>query len=198
MFKFDFSFFKKLPDQEKRLTLATIITIGRIVLAPFIVVAMITHQWGVAFWLFLAAALTDTVDGNLARLSGEKTFLGACLDPVADKLLLLSVFLTLAFVQSPLFSIPLWLVGFVLFKELIVIGGAFIMLLSGKPLHVCPTWLGKMTTVAQIGFVIWLFACYFFHWLPIKTYYSMLGLVFCLTLASLIQYIRIGFRTFQG
>ncbi len=198
MRKFDFSFFKNLPQHEKRLTFATLFTLGRLVLTPFVVIAMITHQWGVAFVLFLSAALTDTIDGNLARLSGEKTFLGACLDPVADKVLLLSVFFALAFVQSPLFSIPLWLVLFVLLKDLIVIGGAFIMLLWGKPLEVNPTWLGKMTTVSQIGFILWLFACYFFHWLPIKTYYTMLGLVFSLTLLSLIQYVRIGFHTVQG
>lgn len=198
MRKFDFSFFKRLPSCEKRLTLATIVTIGRMMLAPFIVAAMITHHWGTAFWLFLSAALTDILDGNLARLAGEKTFLGACLDPVADKLLILSVFFALAFFQSPLFNIPLWFVVFVLIKELTVIGGSFIMLLWGHPLHISPTWLGKITTASQIIFIIWLFACYFFHWLPIKTYYTMLGLVFCLTFFSLVQYLRIGFRTIQG
>jgi len=196
--KFSFSFFKKAPAREKRITIATLFTVGRMILAPFIVAAMIMHQWGLAFWLFVIAALTDTIDGNLARWFGEKTFLGACLDPIADKLLILSVFFTLAFVQSPLFSIPLWLVLFVLLKELIILGGSLVMLLLDKPLHIAPTWLGKMTTAVQISFIIWLFACYFFHWLPIKTYYTMLGLVFVLTFLSLLQYLRIGFRTIQG
>jgi len=198
MRKFDFSFLKRLPAKEKRLTFATVITICRMILVPFIVAAMITHHWGAAFWLFLTAALTDMLDGGIARLSGEKTFLGACLDPVADKFLLLSVFFTLAFIQTPLFSIPLWFVAFVLLKELMVIGGSFIMLLLGQPLHICPTWLGKITTASQITFIVWLFACYFFHWLPIKTYYTMLGLVFVLTFLSLVQYLRIGARTIQG
>lgn len=167
-------------------------------LAPCIVLAMVMHYWGFAFWLFLIAALSDTIDGSIARLSGEKTFLGACLDPIADKLLILSCFFTLAFVQSPLFSVPLWFVLFVLIKELIVLGGAFTILLLGGQLTIGPTLLGKVTTLVQMAFIIWLFACYFFHWLPIKTYYTMLGLVFCLTLLSLIQYIRIGFRTVQG
>jgi cardiolipin synthase len=198
MLKFDFSFFKKLSAREKRLTIPTILTISRIILVPFIVIAMIVHHWGFAFWFFVIAALTDTVDGSLARLSGEKTFLGTCLDPVADKLLILSCFFTLAFVQSPLFTIPLWFVLLVLTKELIVIGGALIILLLGGRLNICPTWLGKITTVAQISFIIWLFACYFFHWLPIKTYHSMLGIVILLTLLSLIQYVRIGFHTIEG
>lgn len=198
MLKFDFSFFKKLSAREKRLTIPTVLTISRMILVPFIIIAMIVHHWGLAFWLFLIAALTDTVDGSLARLSGEKTFLGTCLDPVADKLLILSCFFTLAFVQSPLFTIPLWFVLLVLTKELIVIGGALIILLLGGRLHICPTWLGKITTVAQISFIIWLFACYFFHWLPIKTYHSMLGIVILLTLLSLMQYVRIGFHTIEG
>lgn len=198
MLKFDFSFFKKLSAREKRLTIPTILTISRMILVPFIVIAMIAHHWGLAFWFFVIAALTDTVDGSLARLSGEKTFLGTCLDPVADKLLILSCFFTLAFVQSPLFTIPLWFVLLVLIKELIIIGGALIILLLGGRLNICPTWLGKITTVAQISFIIWLFACYFFHWLPIKTYHTMLGIVILLTLLSLIQYVRIGFHTIEG
>jgi phosphatidylglycerophosphate synthase len=71
MLKFDFSFFKKLSAREKRLTIPTILTISRIILVPFIVIAMIVHHWGFAFWFFVIAALTDTVDGSLARLSGE-------------------------------------------------------------------------------------------------------------------------------
>jgi len=198
MKKFSFSFFKKLPAREKRITIPTVLTLGRIVLAPIIVAAMIYGKWGIAFWLFILAALTDTVDGNIARLTGQKTFLGAALDPLADKLLILSVFFTLTYVHTPLFSIPLWLVLFVLIKEIIVLGGALVMLALGKPLHIAPTWLGKGTTLTQISFIIWLFACYFFHWMPVKTYYGMLSLVFVLTFLSLVQYMRIGFRTVQG
>lgn len=198
MLKLDFSFFKNLPVHEKRLTIPTIFTIGRMLLAPCIVVAMVLHHWGLAFWLFLIASLSDILDGSIARLSGDKTFLGACLDPLADKLLILSIFFTLAFAQSPLFSIPLWFVLLVLIKELIVLGGAFIILLLGGQLHIGPTWLGKITTLVQIIFILWLFACYFFHWLPIKTYYAMLGLVLIITLLSLLQYLCIGFRTVQG
>jgi len=198
MKKFSLSFLKKLSAHEKRITIPTLFTIARIVLTPIIVTAMIYNKWGVAFWLFLLAALTDTIDGTLARLSGEKTFLGAALDPIADKFLILSVFLTLAFVKTPLFSVPLWFVSFVLIKEIIVLGGAGLMLSLGKPLHINPTWLGKTTTLMQITFIIWLFACYFFHWLPVKTYYAMLSLVAILVFLSFIQYVRIGFRSVQG
>ncbi len=119
--KLNFHFFKELPAHEKRLTLPTMLTIARIVLVPFIIGAMVMQHWGLAFCLFIVSSLTDMLDGTFARLLDQQTFLGACLDPIADKLLLLSVFTALAFVQSPLFSIPLWFVILVLIRELIIV-----------------------------------------------------------------------------
>jgi len=184
--------FHNLPPEEKRITVSTLFTLTRIVLTPCIVIAMVMHQWGVAFWLFLIAAFTDVADGNIARLFNQKTFLGACLDPIADKFLLISCFATLAFVQSPLFSIPLWFVLLVLCKELVIVVGSFSIYIARGHLEVQPTILGKITTFVQVLFIIWLFACYFFHWLPIKTYATMLGVLFFLIVFSLVQYVRLG------
>lgn len=197
MKKFNRSFFKKLPDHEKKITLSTMFTLGRIALVPFIVGAMITWHWGLAFGLFVVATVTDFLDGNLARLLNEKTFLGACLDPIADKFLILSCFFTLAFVQSPLFTIPLWFVLLVLCNELVVILGSCILYYVNGHIVIEPTMLGKMTTVVQMGFIMWLFACYFFAWLPTKTYYSMLGIVLILVFAKVVQYVRIGITQIQ-
>lgn len=196
--KLNFTFLKTLPAHEKRITLATLFTLTRILLTPVIVGAMIAQQWGVAFFLFVAASATDVIDGNLARFFNTKTFLGAVLDPIADKVLLLSCFFALAFVQSPLFSIPLWFVVLVLLRELILIGGALLVFLVKGQLKVNPTWLGKLTTFVQICFIVWLFACYFFHWLPVKTYYTMLALMLMLTFCSFVQYARIGWQQFIG
>lgn len=185
---------KRLPAHEWRITLPTVVTLARIGFVPFIVFSMVFGLWRSAFFLFASAALTDMIDGNLARLRNEKTFLGACLDPIADKLLLISTFCTLAFVSTPLFSIPLWFVLVVLGKEVLQIGGAFALFAIKGHLAVRPTILGKMTTLVQMFFIIWLFACYFFQWVPIKTYYTMLGLVIILVCASFMQYLRIGVR----
>ncbi len=192
------NFFKNLPAHEKRMTLSTMFTCMRIVLTPCIVAAMIMHYWGTAFVLFVAAAITDTLDGNLARWRNERTFLGAALDPIADKFLLLSCFFTLAFVQSPLFTIPLWFVVLVLCKELVLIGGALIIYYRQGDVKISPTWLGKLTTVIQICFIIWLFACYFFAWVPLKTYYTMLGSMLTAVIAAGIDYVRIGYRQLFG
>ena len=156
--------------------------------------AMVTHYWGVAFSLILFAAITDVVDGFLARNFNQKTFLGACLDPIADKVLILSCYFTLAFCQSPLFTIPGWFVWLVLLKEILLLGFAFSFWMFKGWLKVEPTLLGKLTMAVQVIFIIWLFACYFFHWLPVKTYFFMLGLVLLLVLSSLIQYATIGYR----
>ncbi len=194
MIKLNIRFFKRLPSHEKRITISTLFTILRIVLTPFIVAAMIWQAWGIAFVLFVIASLSDIADGYLARTLKEKTFLGACLDPIADKFLILSCFFSLAFIQSPLFSIPLWFVLLVLIKELILVGGSFLIFIVKGHIEIRPRLLGKLTTFVQMVFIVWLFACYFFKWVPIKTYYTMLGILLAMVFASLIEYTRIGLR----
>ena len=194
MIKLNFHFYKRLPAHEKRLTLSTFFTLLRIALTPCIVGAMAWQACGVACVLFNIASMTDWIDGQIARALHEQTFLGACLDPIADKILLLSCFFTLAFIQSPLFSIPLWFVLLILLKEVMLVGGTFLIFLVKGHIEVRPRFLGKLTTMVQMVFIIWLFACYFFQWVPIKTYYAMLGILLLMVFASLVEYTRIGIR----
>ena len=137
------------------------------------------------------------LDGCIARFCNQQTFLGACLDPIADKLLLLGCFFALAFMQTPLFAIPQWFVYIVLIKELTIIGGAAFLIITASADTIRPTLLGKLSTVMQMLFIVWLFACYFFHWVPIKTYWTMLSLLLFLVLASLVHYVLIGIRAFK-
>ncbi len=184
----------KLPASEKKITLATKFTIFRILAVPVVVFAMFKHWWGIAFLLFIMAALSDAIDGYLARNFGQASVLGACLDPLADKLLILAIYFTLAFVQSPLFTIPLWFVLLVLFKELLQIVGALFLITKTGTLEIKPTLLGKLTMTVQVLFIVWLFACYFFHWLPVKTYDCMLGAVLILVLSTLLHYSYRGIK----
>jgi cardiolipin synthase len=192
--QFTLKIFNHLPHEELRVTIPTLFTLLRIALVPFVVGCMVSGWWGAAFIFFVGACATDIIDGLLARLLNEKTFLGACLDPVADKLLLLSCFLTLAYVNTALFLIPRWFVFFVVSKEIIQIAGAFFIYYVRGHIDVQPTWLGKITTCMQMIFIIWLFACYFFCLMPIKTYYTMLGIMIFFISASFGQYVRIGIR----
>ena len=196
--KLNFHFFSQLPAREKKITFSTFLTLMRIAAVPFIVATMWYGWWGVACILFIAACLSDMLDGYAARYFNQRTFLGACLDPIADKILILSVFSTLAFVHTPLFAIPAWFVWVILCKELILVGGALCVYLVNGHLEIRPRLLGKVTTVAQMGFIIWLFACYFFQWVPNKTYITMLGILLILTCTSLIHYILIGVYWLEG
>ncbi len=186
--------FQNVPAHELRITIPTLLTLVRILLVPCIIVSMFVHAWGWAFTFFFVASCTDFLDGALARYLHQKTFLGACLDPIADKLLLVSFFLSLVFLQTPLFQLPLWFVILLLMKEMILVCGALYILLSGRHLDVQPTLLGKSTTLVQMVFIIWLFACYYFHWMPLKTYYCMLTLMVVMTILSCAQYARMGFK----
>ncbi len=183
-----------MKKNQYRFTIATFFTVIRLLLIPFIVASMITQHVHAGFILFVIAAATDLVDGFLARLLDEKTFLGASLDALADKLLLISCFITLAFFPLPLFPVPYWFVLFVLAKEAILIIGALFLYIRNGFVKIQPTRLGKFTMLMQTLFIIWLFACYFFHWLPIKTYYVMLGLLMVIVITSLFQYISIGWN----
>jgi cardiolipin synthase len=192
--KFTLHIFQHLPETEMRITIPTLFTLARIIVVPVIVGAMVMGWWGCAFSFFVFACLTDVIDGLLARFLNEKTFLGACLDPIADKLLLISCFFTLAFVSTPLFSVPRWFVFFVISKEMIQLAGASIIYAIRGHLNVQPTILGKTTTCIQMIFIMWLFACYFFCWVPMKTYYTMLGIMILFIGGSFMQYAHIGLR----
>jgi cardiolipin synthase (CMP-forming) len=184
---------RRFAHTKHRLTIPTILTIVRIIFTPCIIAAMIGHHWGIAFTLFVIAAITDLLDGLLARILDQKSFLGACLDPIADKFLTLSVFITLAFVQSPLFSIPHWFVAIILIKESILLGGAVSIYVICGQLQVRPLIMGKIAMFMQVVFIIWLFACYFFKWVPIHTYWAMLIVTLLVVLLALVQYTKFGF-----
>jgi phosphatidylglycerophosphate synthase len=164
--KINLQLFRQLPQSQKKVTLSSYITMLRIVLTPVIVYMMMQSEWGAAGIVFVIAALTDMLDGTLARLRNEKTFLGACLDPIADKILIVS--------------------------------GAFAVYQYKGYLQVEPTALGKITTVAQMSFISWLFACYFFQWVPIRTYYMAIGLLTCLIMVTFFQYAWIGLRSVRS
>lgn len=179
-------------SNQWRITIPTLFTLARIFLTPVIVYSMVQQFWQQAFYLFLIAAVSDVIDGALARLCNAKTFLGGCLDALADKFLLLSCFATLAFIQTPHFIIPRWFVIIALLKECILIIGSYIIFKMTGAVEIKPTFLGKATTFLHICFIIWFFFCYFFQWFPIKTYGLVLGILLTLLVTSLIQYISIG------
>lgn len=189
--KLNFSFLKKWSDKDKKLTLSTKITLLRFLIIPFTVYAIICHYWGVVFSLVIIAAISDVADGKIARARNEITALGTCLDPIADKLLVLSCYLALAYTDTSFLSIPVWFFWLVLFKELVlIVGGIILFFLKGNIVQ--PEFIGKSAMALQIIFIAWLSSCYYFNWHPYITYNVILASVIFFVVGSLLQYFKIG------
>ena len=133
-----------------QLTLANILTLGRLCAIPVFLVFLVDGRHVAALTVFVAAGVTDALDGAIARLTHTKTTLGAMLDPAADKLLLLSAFITLGFMEA----IPRWLVVIVLSRDTIVVLGYFLLFaMTQRTMEVRPSLVGKLATFFQLATV---------------------------------------------
>jgi cardiolipin synthase len=189
--RLNFLFFKNLPEKEKTLTLSTKITLLRIFLIPVLVFAISAQMWALAFWLILIGAITDIADGKIARARNEVTMLGSCLDPVADKLFILSTYFTFAYTNSSFISIPAWFFWLVLAKEfLLIIGGLLLYMLKGVVVEA--EAVGKYAMTLQTFFIAWLTVCNYAHWHPFITYQLILCAIIFFVFASLFQYFKMG------
>jgi cardiolipin synthase len=140
-----------LKPSRYGLTPANGVTAIRLVLVPFIAIALIEARYAHAFWMTLAAGASDAVDGYIARAFGHKSRLGAYLDPAADKLLILTLFGILTY-QGHL---PLWLMGLVLARDIAIVATVAVFTRMKKAsLRMQPLFVSKLTTFAQIGLVI--------------------------------------------
>ncbi len=132
------------------LTLANQLTILRMGLAPVLVVLVLSNRWRLALAVFVVAGITDLLDGFIARVSRQKTTLGAMLDPVADKVLLSSAFVALTWGPGLLPAIPAWLTVIALSRDaIIVVSVTIINLTVGRRLFY-PSVLGKLSTASQL------------------------------------------------
>jgi CDP-diacylglycerol--glycerol-3-phosphate 3-phosphatidyltransferase len=154
----------------KTMTLATRITIGRILMIPFFIGALLYYQksardgvpeegyrWAATFIFFLAA-VSDAVDGIIARRWNQRSRLGAILDPLADKALMLSAIITLSLIHIPGATLlPIWFLVLVLARDFLLITGVGFVHFYVTEVHVQPHWTGKVTTffqMAAIGLVL--------------------------------------------
>lgn len=129
-------------------TVANFVTFLRLCAVPVAVWLVLRGQFLVAFWLFVAAGLSDAIDGWLARRNGA-TRLGAILDPIADKSLLVSMFVTLAVVHV----LPDWLAILVVFRDIVIVGGVLALSVLGQTVVIRPLPISKLNTVIQIVMV---------------------------------------------
>jgi len=137
-----------LREPGLALSIPNLITLARILMVPVVVWAIASHTMWLAFVLFLVAGVSDAVDGFLAKRFGMTTELGAYLDPLADKALIVSIYLTLGINGD----IPPWLVILVVSRDILIVGGIILSWLMDNPLKIKPLWVSKLNTVAQIAF----------------------------------------------
>jgi cardiolipin synthase (CMP-forming) len=127
--------------------LPNLITFGRLLTVPITVYLLMQSAYLSAFILFLVAGASDALDGYLAKRNNQTTELGAILDPLADKALLVGVYVTLG-LQG---SLPNWLVVLVVFRDVLIIGGVVILYLVRLEVKMRPLIVSKINTAAQIG-----------------------------------------------
>jgi cardiolipin synthase (CMP-forming) len=128
------------------LSIPNLITLARILLVPVIVWAIASNQMQIAFGLFLVAGLSDLIDGFLAKRFGMATELGAYLDPLADKAMIVSIYVTLGIQEA----IPRWLVILVVSRDIMIVSAVILSWLVDKPVKLKPLTVSKLNTVAQI------------------------------------------------
>lgn len=151
--------FKKLLGS---VTLANQLTFLRLLAAPFFILAILYARFDIALSLFSAAAITDLLDGLIARLFHQETSLGAYLDPAADKILLTCAFVLLTdypslFQGIPMVNrIPLWLTILTIFRDVFIVSVALMLYLAYGRTSFKPTFLGKLTTLGE-SLCVWLF-----------------------------------------
>ncbi len=133
---------------HRGIMIPNLITIMRLVLVP-VTVAMIGRQnWGLAFAAFMVAGISDAVDGFIARRFDMRTVLGAYLDPLADKALLVSIYVTLAVVGM----VPGWLAIAVVSRDIMIVSAIVLSWVLDKPMAIKPVFVSKANTAAQIAF----------------------------------------------
>jgi cardiolipin synthase (CMP-forming) len=145
------------------MTTANKITILRVLLIPFFIIEVLYYvERGVEWHRFAAiltfgiAALSDALDGYIARRYNQRSQLGAILDPMADKLLLVSGVLLLSFDHQPMLpQAPLWLVGTIVGRDVLLLIGALVIHYTCGRVRVRPILIGKLATVLQMICVLW-------------------------------------------
>lgn len=128
------------------MSVPNLISFARLLAVPVAVYLILIQDLEAAFWLFIAAGVSDALDGAIARMFRCRTALGAYLDPLADKALLVSVYLTLAWVGE----VPLWLVILIVFRDLMILAGVLLAHALREKLAVQPLGISKLNTAAQI------------------------------------------------
>jgi cardiolipin synthase len=129
-----------------QVTIPNLISIARLFLVPLAVWLIISGRPVWAFWVFLLAGFSDALDGFLARRFDMRSALGGYLDPLADKALLISMYVTFATLNE----VHVWVTILIVSRDILIIGGVIIAWMLGAPMEMRPNWISKVNTLGQI------------------------------------------------
>ena len=176
------------------MTLPNYITIARFIMVPLIVLAMINGEMLTAFFLFMLAGVSDGIDGFIARQFNQRSELGTWLDPVADKFLLVSVFVMLGWLEA----LPSWLVILAVSRDALIVGAVVLSSLMENPVELRPLMVSKATTMLQIVLLILVLA-YLAGLVPLDAWIGwMIYAVAVLTIASAGAYLVTWLKHMAG
>ena len=131
------------------LNLPNLITLARLLSVPLTIWLIFGERYGTAFWVFVGAGLSDALDGYIAKRFDRRTWIGAVLDPTADKAMLAGVYVSLGLAGQ----LPPWLVALVVSRDLLIVVGFFLIHFTAVPKQLDPLYISKLNTLVQIALV---------------------------------------------
>ena len=174
--------------------LPNLITVARLFAIPAAIIAILNGQMLLAFWVFVAAGVSDALDGALARAFRWQTEFGRLLDPTADKALLVSVYIAMAVMAY----VPVWLVALVVGRDILIVSGFAYLRFLGMQVSIRPLLVGKLNTFAQILLAASVLASAAFGWGWDGIIAVLIWLFAATTVVSGAVYVRQGWRVFAA
>jgi cardiolipin synthase (CMP-forming) len=175
------------------MTIPNLLTLIRILLTPVMIWLLLDSRLNYALVVFFIAGLTDGLDGLIARLFHQKTKLGAYLDPLADKLLLVSSFILLGHLRL----VPVWLSLVVVSRDVIILLGLVTLMFHNVSVEIKPSMLSKLTTLVQL-FTVLVVLSSTYHSFALWIYTALFLLAAAVSIASGLQYVIKGLRLFDS
>lgn len=175
------------------INIPNILTVARIVMAPLFVILVMRSLFGHALVLFTLAAVTDGLDGFIARYFNQRTVMGAYLDPIADKFLLSAAFISLAILNI----IPAWLTVIVISRDILILAGIAIFTINNIKVNIKPSIVSKCTTAVQLGTVFIMLLGFYFPVVSVAKK-TALWVTAGLTILSGLHYMLAGISILQA
>ena len=182
------------PSLSSNITAANIVSMLRLLSVPFLAYFFIEGAYSWVFWIFIAASISDALDGYLARRLQSATPIGRMLDPIADKVMLITIFYLLGHYDY----LPLWLVFLSISRDLAIILGILILQWKKCPFTTAPAFVSKLNTTLQMILVLWTLGnlLYSFPFSFIKE--SLIYIVLFTTLLSWYDYVVLWIKLMKG